>query len=144
MTFIEILKKDLLVVLFQKGTLENTEPRRTVTEVFKIAPLFWLKTMSRVRMILETSKRRRGTVQRRIRTSPYLNISCMLMPSVLRTVSFSPDLDVVSLSRQRVRPLVSMTTAFWATVDTMAVRSKWTLFTGNARSTCEKKKGWWG
>ncbi|MEQ2201481.1 hypothetical protein XENOCAPTIV_013013 [Xenoophorus captivus] len=39
------------------------------------------------------------------------------------------DLVVVSLSRHRVRPLVSMMTAFWARVDRTEVRSKCTLLT---------------
>lgn len=68
-------------------------------------------------------------------TSLYLKISCMLIPSVFRTVSFSPVFVVVSLSRQRVRPLVSMMTAFWASDVSTEVRSKCTLLTGNARST---------
>ena len=63
------------------------------------------------------------------------------MPSVLRTVSFSPVFVVVSLSRQRVKPLVSMMTAFWASVDRTEVRSKCTLLTGSTRSTYEEVKG---
>lgn len=70
-------------------------------------------------------------------TSLCLNISCMLMPSVLRTVSFSPVFVVFSPRRQRVKPLVSMMTAFWASVDKTEVRSKCTLLTGKTRSTYE-------
>lgn len=76
-------------------------------------------------------------------TSLCLNISCMLMPSVLRTVSFSPVFVVVSLSRQRVKPLVSMMTAFWASVDRTEVRSKCTLLTGKTNSTYERGDRRW-
>ena len=65
----------------------------------------------------------------------------MLMPSVLRKVSFSPVFVVLSLSRQRVKPLVSMMTALCASVDRTEVRSKCTLLTGNTRSTYEEVKG---
>lgn len=72
----------------------------------------------------------------------WLNISFMLMPSVLRTVSFSPVFVVVSLSRQRVKPLVSMMTAFWASVVRTDVKSKCTLLTGRAKSTFERNIQW--
>lgn len=60
------------------------------------------------------------------------------MPSVLRTVSFWPSLVVVSLSKQRVSPLVSTTTAFWASVVRSEVKSKCTLLTGNTKSSYKK------
>lgn len=60
------------------------------------------------------------------------------MPSVLRTVSFWPFLVVVSLSKQRVSPLVSTTTAFWASVVRSEVKSKCTLLTGNTKSSYKK------
>lgn len=70
-------------------------------------------------------------------TSACLNISCMLMPSVLSIISFLPSFVVTSFNKQRVIPLVSMMMAFWACFTTTDVRSKCTLVRGRTRVSCQ-------
>lgn len=114
------------------GILSVTQQLVTLTSCL---PSLNLERLADVQKKPKSHTYKHGIVSISPPTSLYLKISCMLIPSVFRTVSFSPVFVVVSLSRQRVRPFVSMMTAFWASDVSTEVRSKCTLLTGNARST---------